>query len=240
VSAPYFLVQDLAGDRAALSSEDSRHALRSLRLRPGDAITLTDGQGAVAEGRLVGEEQGVATVSVLTRRNVVRPRPRVAVAMAPPKGDRLAWAVQKLAELGTDATLLLRTDRSVRAWGETRVERARERLLSVSREASMQSRRAFVMEVAPPVSLEQALDGAGPEAVVLWEGAEAPLADSLPDRAEQVMVVVGPEGGFSDLEVASMRERGCTLASVGPGILRTETAAVVGATLVLARYGRLG
>ena len=104
----------------------------------------------------------------------------------------------------------------------------------------MQSRRPFLMEVRPPVPLEEALKTGGVPLVVLWEGGSETLSACLPEEAGGIRVVVGPEGGFSEREVETMRRGGTALASLGSGILRTETAAIVGAALVLARYGRLG
>jgi 16S rRNA (uracil1498-N3)-methyltransferase len=172
-------------------------------------------------------------------RRVVRRGGVVSVALAPPKGDRLAWAVQKLGELGVDELALIRTERTVREWSGDRGERAVERLQLVAREAAMQSRRPFVMRVLLPTPLEEAL-AVRASVILLWEGADASLASALPDEARPTRLVVGPEGGFTDQEVDLARERGAVPASLGEGILRTETAAVAGATLVLARYGRLG
>ena len=106
----------------------------------------------------------------------------------------------------------------------------------------MQARRPFVMEVAGGASMRDALAaGEAPATcVVLWEGATLPLTTVLPDQADSVRLLVGPEGGFSDEEIESAREAGAALASLGPGILRTETAAVVAAAIVWAHYGRLG
>lgn len=240
MSLPHFFVETLAPGRVALSEEDSRHALRSLRLHAGDYVSLANGRGTVAEGRLVDEERGRAAVEVGEVRRVARPGPAVSVALAPPKGDRLTWAVQKLAELGVDEALLVRTERSVRAWEQDRAGRAMARLRAVAREAAMQSRRTFLMEVRPPVSLDEALMSADVSAVGLWEGSTDLLSGCLPGDVVGIRVVVGPEGGFSDQEVGEMRRAGVALASLGSGILRTETAAIVGAALVLARYGRLG
>ena len=104
----------------------------------------------------------------------------------------------------------------------------------------MQSRQPFVTEVESSGPFHDALAAAGCTVVVLWEGSEARLSRLLPAEADAVRLLVGPEGGLSDMEVEAAREAGAHLASLGPGILRTETAAVVGAALVLAHYGRLG
>jgi 16S rRNA (uracil1498-N3)-methyltransferase len=240
VSAPHFFVPSLLAPRVRLSAADSRHALRSLRMAPGEELTLADGRGTVARGRLVGEEGGLAVVEVSSVRTEPRPAPAVGVALAPPKGERLAWAVQKLAELGVEQLLLVRAERSVRELLPGRAERVLDRLRTVSREAAMQSRQPFVMDVRDGGDLDRAVEAGGALVVLLWEGATAPLREVLPAEAPEVRLVVGPEGGFGPGEVERAVARGAVPATLGQAVLRTETAAVVGAALVLARYGRLG
>jgi 16S rRNA (uracil1498-N3)-methyltransferase len=104
----------------------------------------------------------------------------------------------------------------------------------------MQSRQPFVMEVIPSVPFLEALPPPGAMGVLLWAGARTGLAPVLPEDTPGVRLLVGPEGGFSEEEIDAAREAGVAEASLGPSILRTETAALVGASLVLARYGRLG
>jgi 16S rRNA (uracil1498-N3)-methyltransferase len=234
VTAPHFFVELLKGPdtTVSLSPQDSRHALRSLRLQPGEEVSLADGAGTVARGRLAAEEEELAVVRVEETHRVVRRPPVVSVALAAPKGDRLSWAVQKLAEVGTDEVVLMEAGRSVRTWGEGRADRAAERLRAVAREAAMQ--------VTPPVPFQEAYPPSPALGVLLWAGAKAGLDKALPDQATGVRLFVGPEGGFSEQEIDAAKEAGLVEASLGPSILRTETAALVGATLVLARYGRLG
>jgi 16S rRNA (uracil1498-N3)-methyltransferase len=166
VSAPRFFVATLEvepGSIIRLSAQDSRHALRSLRLRRGDELSVADGRGRIASARLLTERAGgrseEAQAEVLEVRSAIRPTPSVSVAMAPPKGDRLSWAVQKLGELGVDGLALLQSERSVRTLksDRDRSERSVERLRNVAREAAMQSRQAFVMEIDGVCSLEDAL-----------------------------------------------------------------------------------
>ncbi|HJP66191.1 MAG TPA: RsmE family RNA methyltransferase [Actinomycetota bacterium] len=241
MTAPHFFVDSARplepGTHVTLSPEDSRHALRSLRLRPGEAVTVSDDEGMVATGSLAEPEDGLAVVAVDAVRRAIRRPPIVSVAMAPPKGDRLSWAVQKLAELGVDEFVPLLTARTRREWDPDRADRVAGRLGQVARQAGMQSRRPFVTRVLPAIGLEEAL-GVSATVVVLWEGADAGL--SLPDEPSGVRLLIGPEGSFTDDEIELIRSGPGSLASLGEGILRTETAAVVGAGLVLARYGRLG
>ncbi len=101
----------------------------------------------------------------------------------------------------------------------------------------MQSRRPFLMEV----ELQPELTERGsPTEILLWEEAGRGLSDALPTSPVPIRLVVGPEGGFTDQEIAEAEAQGAAQASLGRAILRTETAAVVAATLVLARFGRLG
>ena len=238
MTAPHFFVDSLPPVGTLLLSEgDSRHALRSLRLRPGETVTLSDGQGTSGRGRLLGEDDGRAIISVEEVWADPARSPTVSLALAPPKGERLSWAIQKLGEIGVYETVLIRTERSVREWNPERSGRAIDRLRAIAREAAMQSRRPTIMGVGGPVPLADVLDA---KAVMLSPSATAPLADVLPDDAGRVCLVVGPEGGFTDAEEDQAARAGASVASLGSNILRTETAALVGATLVLARYGRLG
>jgi 16S rRNA (uracil1498-N3)-methyltransferase len=239
MSAPQFFVDHLpSGGHVQLSEDDSRHALRSLRLHPGDEVALADGRGLVSRGVLVEEQEGRAIIAVGPVSNAVLETPVLSVAIAPPKGDRLAWAAQKLAELGVEELVLLETERSVRSWPGQRAERAVERLRSIVREASMQSRQPKITEVWGPFGLPRILQG-DPMVVMLEAGAK-PLGTVLPKNPVAIRLLVGPEGGFAEHEVEAARRSGATVASLGRGILRTETAAVVASALVLARYGRLG
>ncbi|HEX2089567.1 MAG TPA: RsmE family RNA methyltransferase [Actinomycetota bacterium] len=240
MSAPRFFVDQLRPGAVELTPDDSRHALRSLRLRPNEPVTLADGRGQVGTGRLAGENRGRAVVQIERVEKVESAKPVVTVALAPPKGERLRWAVQKLAELGVDRMVVLRTERSVRAWEDTRVENALARLRTTAREAAMQSRQAFLMVVEDGGELNRWLESASSSKVLLWERAELPLRMGLPPTAGDVALLIGPEGGFSEAEVGAAQKAGANVASLGPNVLRTETAAVVAASLALAHYGRLG
>jgi 16S rRNA (uracil1498-N3)-methyltransferase len=244
MSAPHFFV-DVAGPlepgrRVTLRAEDSNHALRALRMKHGDGVTVSDDAGLVGNGHLVDEQDGQAVVELDEVRRVVRRGTLVSVALAPPKGDRLGWAVQKLGELGVDEIVLLLARRSVREWRPDRADRAVQRLLTVAREAAMQSRQPFVTRVVEPRPYEELVGSRRTMTVVLDPNATARLSACLPEDATAVRLMVGPEGGFAEDELDRAREAGAATASLGEQILRTETAAVVGASLVLHRYGRLG
>ncbi len=104
----------------------------------------------------------------------------------------------------------------------------------------MQSRQAFMMDVEDGGALEAWVTSVRFPKILLSETAELPLKMGLPPTARDVALLIGPEGGFSEPEVSAAQKDGASVASVGPNVLRTETAAVVAATLTLAHYGRLG
>jgi 16S rRNA (uracil1498-N3)-methyltransferase len=242
----HFFVPPLPAESSlvVLSEEDSHHALRALRLRTGEPVTVSDGEGRVGSGTLVKTEQGRAVIEVREVREVHRPPPAVSVVVTPPKGERLRWMVQKLTEIGVDSVWLTEGERSVRTLEGDRAAASIRRLTAVAREAAMQSRQPFLTEVGvrrggtPGITLPA---DAGAPVIVLHLESERRLGAVLPGEApSSVTVVVGPEGGFSNREIEAARGAGADLASLGPAVLRTETAAVIGAALVLARYGRVG
>lgn len=232
-----------AGETVILDTDDAHHALRSLRLRPGDRFTSSDGRGGLASCRVLRASGLLLEGQVEERVTESRPEPVLRVLLSPPKGERLAWAVQKLVEVGADEIVLVEAARSVRRWKGERAARAGERLGTVAREAAKQARRRFLPELRGPVEWGAALDEAlksGP-VFLLWEGAGSGLLGLLPgETPDRLALVIGPEGGIPEEDAAAAQGRGAVLASLGPNILRTETAAVAAASVALARYGRLG
>lgn len=244
MSLPHFFAgAPEPGDTVTLEPGDAHHAVRSLRLRAGDRFTSSDGRGAVARCRVVRATRLLVEGEVEERTVDPPPRPVVTVLLSAPKGERLWWAVQKLTELGVDRIVVVEAARSVRRWEGERGQKAVARMDAVAREAAKQSRRRHLPRLEGPQRWEEAVERAASEgvAVVLWERAERRLADALPaNPPAAVTVAVGPEGGVPDHEARSAEGHGAVLAGLGPQVLRTETAAVVGAALVLSRYGRLG
>lgn len=244
MSVPHFFAgAPEPGAEVALDRDDARHATRSLRLTEGDRLTSSDGRGAVSVARITETGKDSVRAVVEERREVPLESPRLTVVLAAPKGDRLAWAIQKLTEVGTDRIVLAESEHSVRRWSEGRAAKARQRAEAIAREAAKQSRRARLPQVLGPTSWAHAMAEAaasGP-VVLLWEGATEGLASVLPDEApETLTLAVGPEGGITHEEARDAEARGASLAALGLTILRTETAALAGASIALSRYGRLG
>ena len=244
MSRPHFFAGAPApGESVVLEPDDAHHAIRSLRLRPGDEFTSSDGRGAVARCRVTRATRLLVEGEVKERTAEPPLPPALTVLLAAPKGDRLSWAIQKLTEVGADRIVLVEAPRSVRRWEGERADRLSGRLGAVAREAAKQSRRRTIPEVTGPATWGAAMDAAlgdGPT-VLLWERAARGLVDVLPEEAPPgLSLAIGPEGGIDEVDAREAEAGGAGLASLGPNVLRTETAAVAASAVVLARYGRLG
>jgi 16S rRNA (uracil1498-N3)-methyltransferase len=206
-----------------LTSEDARHLLDVLRLRPGEPVIAGDGAGSWVPCRVSGASLSVDG----DLRFEQRPVPELVVGFVPVKGDRPEWVVQKLTEVGVDRIVPVRSRRSVVRWEGDRSQRAVERLRRVAREASAQCRRPRLPEVGELCTLEELGERTGQAPYLAHPGGPPP------SLARPVMVV-GPEGGWDADELAGS----AGTVGLGPTVLRSETAAVVsGAILCALRSG---
>lgn len=235
----------LEADPVTLTGDGFHHVRRVLRLGPGDGLELFDGAGGAARATIVEAGDRALTLRVEQRSRRERPEgPRVTLLCGELKGDKLDLVLQKATELGVDRFVPVTASRSVvRPTGEARKRRhARHR--KVAREACRQCGRAFLPDVEPSQPLAEALAAhGGGDGYVLWESsAAAGLAAALaetPDPRDRCLLV-GPEGGFTPEEVASASAQGFREVTLGPLILRADTAALAAITLTCAHLGRLG
>jgi 16S rRNA (uracil1498-N3)-methyltransferase len=251
VSPPVFLaphaVLDTA-DRVTLTEAEARHAVTVMRLRPGERADLTDGAGHRAECVVIATRPGELDLEIVDRHREPRPRPRLAVVQALPKGDRGELAVEMMTEAGVDEILPWAAARCVTRWRADRAEKGLRRWRNAARAAVKQSRGAWLPEVTGPVTTAQVADrvAGAALAVVLHGAAETALSSLEPPVAgaghdghpAEIIVVVGPEGGLTDAEVAALAEAGAVPVRLGPTILRTSTAGLAAASIVFSRCGR--
>jgi 16S rRNA (uracil1498-N3)-methyltransferase len=243
-TAPLFLLDPLpAAGSARLEGPEGRHAATVKRLRPGEAVLLSDGRGGLAHAVVDAAGRDTVDLTITGRADADQPSPRVLLAQALVKGDRGELAVELATEAGVDGIVPWRAARCVARWEDgPRGEKALARWRSTVREAAKQARRPWQPLVEEPVTTA-ALAGrvaAADLAVVLHEAAAERLADvPLPSRGE-LMLVVGPEGGITDGELDVLVAAGARPVRLGPEVLRASTAAAValGALGVLtARWG---
>jgi 16S rRNA (uracil1498-N3)-methyltransferase len=207
-SAAHVVVDDVSVP--VLADADAHHVFRVLRVVDGDVVSVTDGRGAWRLCRAVGgavEPDG----EIVVEQPADEP---TTIGFAIPKLDRPEWIVQKLTELDVDRIVLLQAERSVVRWDESRAAKHRSKLERVAVEAVQQCRRVFVPEVVGPVP-----------ALSFLPGAMAAEPGELHDHIGYHTVAIGPEGGWTDRELAVAAGR----VSLGPTVLRVETAALVAA-----------
>lgn len=214
---PHVFVDDL--EHPELRDEDRHHLTRSLRLRAGDTFTASDGAGSWRVCRLGSGPQGEAD-PVGEVVYVEAPRPKLTIGFALIKGGRPELVVQKLTELGVDSIVPFTAEYSVVRWDADRGVRHTERLRRVAREAAMQSRQVRIPEISEVSDFANL--AAVPGAVRADFDGDAPSLD-------HPVVLIGPEGGWSDAE---RRQLGAIRLS--SSVLRSETAAIGAAALLTA------
>jgi 16S rRNA (uracil1498-N3)-methyltransferase len=218
----HVFVADL--DAPQLDDADRHHLERVLRLRAGEEVTVSDGRGGWRRCRFVAGG-GLRPDGEVERRP--RASPAITIAFAVTKGDKPELTVQKLTELGVDRIAPFVAAHSVVRWDDERAGRQLERLRRVAKEAAMQCRRSYLPEVA---------DLADFATVAGLPGAALADAGGGPPTLARPVVLVGPEGGWSDDERAS----GPAPVGLGDHVLRAETAAIAAAALLTAlRAGRV-
>ena len=214
---PHVFVADL--NRPELRDEDRHHLTRSLRLRPGDTFTASDGVGSWRVCRLGPSSDG----DVEPDGQVVfveAPHPKLTIGFALIKGGRPELVVQKLTELGMDAIVPFTAEHSVVRWDPERAARHTERLRRVAREAAMQSRQVRLPHIG------EATDFAD---LAAQPGAIRADISGHPPSLDHPTVLIGPEGGWSDAE---RRQLGAI--RISTSVLRSETAAITTAALLTA------
>ncbi len=244
MSLPVHWVESLAGvgpgDLVEVEGDEAHHAVAVRRLRTGEPVALTDGAGTTVTGVVRATGKRRLTVEVEAVDAVPEPEPRVTVVQALPKGDRGELAVEVLTEVGVATLVPWAASRSVAVWRGERAEKSLARWRITAREAAKQARRAWFPTVEPMATTERAcaIVGAADLVVVLHEDAPAGLASLDVPVTGSVVVVVGPEGGLTDDEVAAFVAAGAHVVRLGGEVLRTSTAGVVAVAALLSRTGR--
>jgi len=243
VGAPQFFVDpaDLTGEVAVVRGDEARHAVQVLRLKVGERLLVADGSGRVAEAMAVAVDCGEVRARVEAVRVVPPRRPALTVVAGLVKGGKLDLVVQKLTELGVERIAPAVCRRSVVDWDGRKRAAARDRWAAVALAAAKQCHRDRVPVVAPVDDLAVQVTASPGPRLVCWEEGGQPLSAALPaDPPDALTLVVGPEGGLEAGEVAACAEAGAVPVTLGPLVLRAETAAIAAAAAVGFRYGHLG
>lgn len=217
------------GDEIHLTGDEGRHAAAVRRIRVGETILISDGAGTGVRGPVTAADKSSVTIEVAEVLRAEHPVVRYHVVQALAKGDRSETAVEMLTEVGVDRIIPWQSSRSVVKWTHDREERQLGRWRSTAREATKQSRRLRVPIVTAAMTTRELVEliPSATIALVLHESAtDTPRKLPLPEEGD-VLVIVGPEGGLTDAEVAAFEAAGAHPVLISDGVLRTSTAGVV-------------
>jgi len=219
---------------AELRGDEARHLTRVLRAAPGERYEICDNQSAyLAE---IAEARGDRVVFRILEPVATHEWPaRITLLASLIKFDRFEWMIEKATELGVEQILPVEATRSDKGLYQASEKRA-ERWRRIAREASQQSRRVRIPEILPPVRFEAALSTPVEYRYFLEETTAPPLIRMLPayrTHSGRVGLLVGPEGGWTDAEREAATAAGWQPISLGPMILRAETAAAVGIGIIM-------
>jgi len=243
---PEYVIQN---NTAVITGSDVKHIAKVLRLEPGDIIEICTGEG---QGR-----EFTATIRNITNKDVTceitgektgaaEPPLRVILYQGLPKGEKMEFVIQKSVELGVSRVVPVLCERTVVKLDDKKALKRQIRWQRVAAEAAKQSRRTVIPEVTEPVAFQQAVQQNNSEvlAVMPWEEEHVrgirTVLKSKTGGHQSVAVFIGPEGGFSQKEADFAQARGVVPVSLGPRIMRTETAGIVSVAIILYELGDLG
>lgn len=232
-----------SGQDVFLSPEDTHHALRVLRLRAGDEVEVfLSGERMKA---VLDETDGERIrLTGLTSLPSTEARLRITLFQGLPKAEKMEWIVQKATELGVDRIVPVRMNRCVVRLDDRDAGKKTERWQKIAREACKQSGRCLVPEVTLPVSLRDAalMLKSLQAAVVPWEDADSLGPSGFSASHPGLLslgIVIGPEGGIEPAEISLLEAAGCLPMTLGPRIMRTETAGLAAVSALMALYGEM-
>ena len=233
------------GQTACLKPEDARHCAQVLRMQRGEEFyAVGEGGGRfLAELCEVSKESCTALLREALSDNEAELR--ITVYQGLPKADKLELVVQKLTELGAARLVPVKMERCVVKLNDKDAQKKQERLQKIAREAAKQCKRGGCLEVAAPQTWKQLRESMAAHDLLLvpWEDARGfglkAAREAFPE-ARDVGIVIGPEGGMSENEVRALEELGAKQITLGPRILRTETAAIAAATMAMLLWGDIG
>ena len=224
------------GEMVELTGPEAHHLLNVLRKQPGDRVELFDGRGTAAIAEIISLSRRTIELRIVDRSTAVETsRRQVTLATAVPKGDRFRWLVEKATELGVERLIPLQTTRSVVDPRSGKLDKMRQAVIA----ACKQSGRNRLLEIAETTTLAELLDGRdgsqeteSSTLLIAHPGGEA-IDEALADVPVEtsILMLIGPEGGFTDDEVTLAESHGAKPISLGPHILRIETAALAAAAV---------
>jgi 16S rRNA (uracil1498-N3)-methyltransferase len=245
----YFYIEPAALKKSIIAIEGSevRHIKNVLRLKPGDTICLFDGQGFEYEADIQRLCANRIEIKIRHKFPATRESPvQIVLAQALLKEKKMDRLLRHLCELGITHWVPFISERSVPKPGAKRLPARVERWEKILKESCKQCQRASLPQIMKMMSFEEVVQfGQSCDLkIVFYENESATLRSLVspsPEPAPQkILSILGPEGGFSDSEIAHARSDGCVIAGLGPRILRAETATIAACTLIQSLFGDMG
>lgn len=237
---PRFFVETTEGDTLTISGQDAVHIRRSLRMEVGDELTVCDGHGTDC-ACVIRAFSGDDVVLDVTARTPSSSEPSCAVTLYQglPKADKMEWIIQKAVELGVTRIVPVQMARSVAVINEKSGKKA-ARWQKIADEAAGQSGRGILPVVENPIPFREAAVRLATEtALVCYECGGEPFTSLVSRESTAVSLVIGPEGGFDPKEIDTLRDGGARIATLGPRILRCETAPIAALAVLMAASGNM-
>ncbi len=247
----FFVPSDAIADGVVrIAGRDARHIIRALRMGPGDKLSIVDGSGREYTACIARTAETSVDAVIEEERGPGPSEPHVSLTLAQgiPKLDKMDFIVQKCTEIGVSGFVPVLTERSVARTSADSADRRVGRWQRIASEAAKQAGRGAVPSVEGIRGLESALSELASQGMLLimpWElererSLRAALADANFETGTGIAVIVGPEGGFSHYEVELAKRHGALTVTLGPRILRTETAGLAVATVIMYELGEFG
>lgn len=226
------------GDAVLIDGQDAVHLQRSLRLRVGDAVLVCDGRSTEYDTVITAFTDAGAQLEVTAvHPSQAEPTLKLTLYQGLPKGDKLEWIIQKAVELGVTEIVPVEMTRSIAKIGD-KADKKHKRWQTIADEAASQSGRGILPKVHTPVRFRDILKRLeGTPTVVCYEGGGAPFSALITPDQTALSLIVGPEGGIAPEEVAALLAVGAKAATLGPRILRCETAPIAAIAAAMALSG---
>ncbi|MBT5017831.1 MAG: 16S rRNA (uracil(1498)-N(3))-methyltransferase [Planctomicrobium sp.] len=222
-----FYIEAHWAETVTLAGSEAQHLAKVLRKKIGDVVELFDGRGQRAQATIEAISKRDVRLKLINEPTSTQPLiPNITLAVAPPKGDRFRWLIEKATELGVHKVIPIRTERSVVRPGETKLEKLRQTMIA----ACKQCGRDQFMEIDSVTEFGSLRDRADIPARKYFGAIPTPDIEcsnhNSSESRQDALICIGPEGGFCSQEVEELLEWGAIPLSVSPHVLRVETAAI--------------
>lgn len=231
-----FFIDKIDGKTHLITGADAAHIVKSLRMRVLEELTLCDNNQTEYRAAIEQiSEQGVLVKVISSCACDNEPSVFVTLYQGVPKSDKMDWIVQKSVELGASKICPILLSRCVARPDQKSQHKKRQRLQKIAEEAAKQSRRGIIPQIEEYLTLNQALERSKKDdcSLVFYENGGKQIRQLLPQGVKTVSIFVGPEGGFEREEVEAIERAGGQSATLGPRILRTETAPLAALSVIM-------